>query len=443
MVSYTKRLFAGVAAVAALGMGLVGCGSSSGDSSASSNADASKDSGEVVKITYMHRLPDNEGMTTVDSIVDQWNKDHPNIQVTATKFNGNASDMIKKLETDVKSGNAPDLAQVGYAELPEVYTKGMLEDVTQYAEQYKDHFAEGPYNLMQVGGKYYGLPQDTGPLVYFYNKKAFDELGLAVPGTQEELIAAAKKAAAAGKYIMSFQADEAGNMLTGLAGASSNWYTVKDDAWVVDTDTDGSKAVAKVYQELLDSKAVATNPRWDPSFDASLQKEELVGTIGAAWEAPLLMQSIGDSGKGNWAVAQVGDWFDNDGKTGPDGGSGVAVLKGCEHGKEAMEFLDWFNTQTDALISQGLVVATSGTDVKTPDSWKEYYGGQDIMAEFVKANDNMGDFTYIPGFSAVATAMTEAASKAASGKGTVADIFAAAQTTSIDTLKDYGLSIAQ
>ena len=78
--------------------------------------------------------------------------------------------MIKKLETDVKSGEAPDLAQVGYAELPEVFTKGLLQDVTQYAEQYKNDFASGPYSLVQVGGKAYGLPQDTGPLVYFYNR---------------------------------------------------------------------------------------------------------------------------------------------------------------------------------------------------------------------------------------------------------------------------------
>ncbi|NEG70059.1 extracellular solute-binding protein [Bifidobacterium sp. BRDM6] len=417
-------------------MGLAGCGSGS-DSSSSSSSD------EVVKITYMHRLPDSDGMTTVDEIVSQWNKAHPNIQVTATKFSGNASDMIKKLETDVNAGNAPDLAQVGYAELPEVYTKGMLEDVTEYAEQYKDDFASGPYSLMQVDGKTYGLPQDTGPLVYFYDKAAFDELGLTVPTTQEELISEAETAAKSGKYIMSFQADEAGNMLSGLAGASGSWYTIKDDAWVVNTETDGSKAVASVYQTLLDNKAVTTYPRWDPTFDAALQDGTLIGTIGAAWEAPLLMDSIGDSGKGNWAVAQLGDWFDNGGKTGPDGGSGVAVLKGCEHPKEAMEFLDWFNTQVDGLISQGLVVAANTSDAKTPDSWKEYFSGQDIMQEFIKANDNMGDFTYIPGFSAVATAMTNAASKAADGSGTVEQIFTDAQTTSIATLKDYGLSVSE
>lgn len=439
MVSHNKRFIAALASVAAMGIALSGCGSAGGDTA----SDGGSTSGEPVEITYMHRLPDNDGMTLVNDIVKKWNDEHPDIQVTATKFDGNASDMIKKLETDVKSGEAPDLAQIGYAELPEVFTKGMLEDVTEEAAKYADDFAEGAFKLMQVGGKTYGLPQDTGPLVYYYNATAFEELGLTVPTTQEELIESAKKAAEQGKYILSYQADEAGNMLSGLAGASEAWYTVENDAWVVNTETAGSDAVASVFQELIDSSAVATSPRWDPSFDASLQDGSLIGTIGAGWEAPLLMDSIGEAQEGQWRVAQLGDWFENDGKSGPDGGSGVAVMKGSEHPAEAMEFLDWFNTQVADLVSQGLVVAASTEAAKTPDTWSKFYGGQDVMAELATANENMGEFTYMPGYSAVGAAMKETAAKAVDGSGKVADVFSVAQTTSIETLKNLNLSVAE
>ncbi|MBT1175599.1 extracellular solute-binding protein [Bifidobacterium sp. LC6] len=436
MVSHNKRLVAALAAVAAMGMGLAGCGSDT------ANTDSS-DGGKVT-ITYMHRLPDSEGMTLVNDIVAKWNKEHPDIQVKATKFDGKASEMIKKLETDVKSGEAPDLAQVGYAELPEVFTKGLLQDVTQYAEQYKDHFASGPYSLVQVDGKAYGLPQDTGPLVYFYNKAEFEKLGITeVPKTQSEFIEAAKKAAAAGKYIMSYQPDEAGNMISGLAGASGGWYKVKGSSWVVNTETDGSKATADFYQQLLDAKAATTNPRWDPSFDASIKDGSLIGTVAAAWEAPLFMTSSGGTGSGEWQVAQLGDWFGNGGKTGPDGGSAVAVLKNSKHPKEAMEFLDWFNTQVPDLVSQGLVPAATTEDAETPSEWSTFFGGQDIMKEFKTANNNMGDFTYMPGFSAVAAKMNETAAKATDGSGKVADIFSDAQTTSVDTLKNLGLSVSE
>ena len=438
MVSRNKRIVAAFAAVAAMGMGLAGCGSdTAGDTKTT-------DDGGVVNITYMHRLPDSEGMTLVNDIVAKWNKQHPDIQVKATKFDGKASDMIKKLETDVKSGEAPDLAQVGYAELPEVFTKGLLQDVTQYAEQYKNDFASGPYSLVQVGGKAYGLPQDTGPLVYFYNKAEFEKLGITeIPQTADEFIAAAKTAAAAGKYIMSYQPDEAGNMISGLAGASGGWYKVKGDSWVVNTETDGSKATADFYQQLLDAKAATTNPRWDPSFDASIKDGSLIGTVAAAWEAPLFMTSSGGTGSGEWQVAQLGDWFGNAGKTGPDGGSAVAVLKNSSTRRK--QWSSWIGSTPRFLIwfPQGLVPAATTEDAETPSEWSTFFGGQDIMKEFKTANNNMGDFTYMPGFSAVAAKMNETAAKATDGSGKVADIFSDAQTTSVDTLKNFGLSVSE
>ena len=376
MVSHNKRIVAALAAVAAMGIGLAGCGGSDTAGDTKSGSD-----GGVVNITYMHRLPDSEGMTLVNDIVAKWNKEHPNIQVKATKFDGNAADMIKKLETDVKAGNAPDLAQVGYAEVPEVFTKGLLQDVTDEAAKYKDDFASGPFALMQVDGKTYGLPQDTGPLTYFYNAAEFEKLGITVPKTADELIETAKKTAAQGKYIMTFTPDEAMMMMSGQAGASGPWYKVDGNSWVVNTQTKGSKAVADVYQQLIDNKAALTNPRWDASFDNSIQSGQLIGT-----EAPLFIDSAGGTGAGEWKVTQLGDWFGNGTKTGANGGSGVAVLKGSKHPAEAMEFLDWFNTQVDDLVSQGLVVAATTADAKTPQKWSDYFSGQDVMAEFKTAN---------------------------------------------------------
>ena len=431
-----KRLLAGLASLTVMGIALAGCGSFTNNSS-----NTPKD--EKVTITYMHRLPDKEGMTLVNDIVAKWNKDNPNIQVKATKFDGAAQDMIKKLATDVKAGAAPDLAQVGYAELPEVFNQGLLQDVTEEAAKYKDHFAESPFSMMQIGGKAYGLPQDTGPLTYFYNAKEFEKLGITVPKTADELIETAKKTAAQGKYIMTFQPDEAMMMMSGQAGASGPWYKVDGNSWVVNTQTKGSKAVADVYQQLIDNKAALTNPRWDASFDNSLQSGQLIGTVAAAWEAPLFIDSAGGTGAGEWKVTQLGDWFGNGTKTGADGGSGVAVLKGSKHPAEAMEFLDWFNTQIDDLVSQGLVVAATTADAKTPQKWSDYFSGQDVMAEFKTANDNMGDFTYMPGFSAVGAAMKQTAAKAADGSAKVSDVFDTAQKTSVDTLKNLGLSVKE
>lgn len=427
-------VFAGVGALALTG--LTAC--SSGGDAKGGNTDAS---GEPVKIKYLHRLPDGEGMTKVDDVVAQWNKDNPDIQVEAVKFDGKAQELIKKLETDVKAGTAPCLAQVGYADLAEVYVKQLVEDVSGEISNYRDQFAAGPLDSMSIDGKYFGLPQDTGPLVYFYNKAAFEELGLTVPTTADEFVETAKKAAEKGKFIVDFQTDEAGNMLPALsAAAGDQWFTIDGDAWKIDTAGAGSAKVADFWQKLLDAKATATVQRWDAESWKAALNSNLIGTIGAAWEAPLLADDMaGTDNEGKWAVAQL-PAFGDAAASGPDGGSGVAVIKGCAAPAEAMKFNAWFNTQIDALVSQGLVVAADGT-MTTPEKVSAFYGGQDVFAELTKANSAMKPFTYIPGWSAV-QANAEVAAKAADGSGKVADIFTWNADTAKATLTNLNLTVS-
>ncbi|WP_225872071.1 type 2 periplasmic-binding domain-containing protein [Scrofimicrobium canadense] len=194
---------------------------------------------------------------------------------------------------------------------------------------------------------------------------------------------------------------------------------------------------------MLDDKTVVSLERWGEAFSKALVDQQLIGTIGAAWEAPLLMDTMaGTANDGQWAVAQIPD-FGAGALTGPDGGSGVAVMKGCAFPEQAMEFNNWFNTQIDDLVSQGLVVAARG-DVKTPEALQKFYGGQDIYGELATANANMtADFGYMPFFSAVGAQMMEAAAAAGSGSGSVADVFTVAQDTSVQVLKDNGLPVAE
>ena len=93
--------------------------------------------------------------------------------------------------------------------------------------------------------------------------------------------------------------------------------------------------------------------------------------------------------------------------------------------------------------AQGLVPAAA-TAATTPEKMSRQFGGQDVMAELVKANEKMSaEFAYIPGFSAVGPKMGEAAAAAGSGSGKVADIFTAAQEASVAALKDAGLPVAE
>lgn len=442
MITRRTRRMASVAAIVAGTLVLGACGSSSGGSgSPGKAASQSAAASGPVTIKYLHRLPDGEGMTKVADIVKKWNSEHPDIKVEATKFPGKANELMPKLEADVKAGTAPCLVQSGYSEVPDMYVKGLVQDVTNEAEKYKGHFS-GACGQMSVGGKVVGLPQDTGPLVYVYNEAEFKKLGIGVPKTSSELLSSAKKAAAKGKYILGFEPDEAQNWLSAQAAAAGAvWYSAEGDKWKVDTNGDKSKVVADFWQKALDDKSAVTDARWSDAYTKDLVSGKLIGNIVAAWETGFMLDALDKTSyNGQWRVVQLPSFGGSD-MTGPDGGSGVAVVKGCKYPAQAMQFNDWFNTQVNDLATQGLVPAAKG-QVTTPEKMKKQFGGQDVMAELAKANERLAPkFGYIPGFTVVGTKMNEKGAGAAAGKAKVGDIFHTAQDTSVQALKDAGLPV--
>lgn len=441
-----RRWRIAIASVSVLTLGLTACGGGGSSQSSTPSVDesaAQSAPGEVVNLDFIHRLPDGEGMTKVADTVARWNKEHPDIQVKSTKFDGAANELITRLETDQKAGKAPCVAFTGYTEVPELYVKGMLEDVSTQAEKYKANYVEGAYNLMSVGGVMTGLPQDVGPLVYYYDKAAFDELGLKVPTDLESFQETARQAKAKNKYISAFSADEAANWLPAQAAAAGDeWFTSQDNQWVVNTVGEGSQKVADFWQTMLDENTTLVMERWGDGFTKALVDGQLIGHIGAGWEAGFLLDPLdGTKQEGTWRVAQLPD-FGKGAVTGPDGGSGLSVMKGCKYPDQAMEFIDWFNNQTDDLATQGTITATTKT-VATPEKIAKQFGGQDVMAEMRTASANLAtNFTFAPGYSTM-RAMNQTAANVGVGKGKVMDIFATGQKTMVDTLKNLNLPVKE
>lgn len=453
LITSRRRVLAGGAAAAVLAT-LAACGgsgsSSSGSSAGSSNAAApgsAGGSGEPITITYWHRLPDGDGMTKVDDIVAQWNEEHPEIQVKATKFDGKAAESYAKIAQAVKSGDAPDLAQVGYAEIGSEWIAGDLEDVSAEIEAggYADNYSAGTMAMCRLGDIAVGLPQDSGPLVYVYDKAAFDELGITAPTTWDELKESAKTAKAKGKYITTWQSDETAYQMSGQAAAAgATWFAADGDSWKVDIDSATTQKVAAIHQELIDDglSLVLSDGRWGNDWGAKLTDGTLIGTVAAAWEPAFMLGDLGKE-ETDWQVTYLPK-FGSEQMTGSDGGSAVAVIKGCQHKAEALQFANWFNTQVPALVSQGLVVAATTETPETPEAMKKLWGGQDVMGFLAKANETMNkDFPYSPTWTAVTTTMNEKGGKVATRSAKVEDIFTSAQTTAVSTLKDAGLSVSE
>jgi ABC-type glycerol-3-phosphate transport system substrate-binding protein len=125
------------------------------------------------------------------ALVKGWNQEYPGSRITI-EFIPPGPDYLTSLQGQFAAGAAPDIVQVGtISELAGPGYLAPLDDLLTPAMR-ADFY--GP--LLDSGrfqGRLYSLPTEGQPCIIIYNKALFAELGLAVPRTWDELIAAARR----------------------------------------------------------------------------------------------------------------------------------------------------------------------------------------------------------------------------------------------------------
>lgn len=144
----------------------------------------------------------NENGIALDMVVDLFNETNEyGITVNAT-CQGGYSDCHNKIVSALAAGTAPNIGQAYNNNMMTYMTSGKLMDLTDYLQ---DDFGITAEELAQVvpsyleenrafpDGKTYATSLGKSTEVMFYNKTFFDEHGLEVPTTYEELAEVAKQ----------------------------------------------------------------------------------------------------------------------------------------------------------------------------------------------------------------------------------------------------------
>lgn len=115
------------------------------------------------------------------AVVEAWNADHPDEQVTAQEIPaGSTSEEV--ISAAITAGNAPCLIfNVAPAAVPQFQEQGGLvalddfEDGAAYVEERSGEVAD---QYASEDGRYYQMPWKSNPSVIFYNKDLFAQAGL-------------------------------------------------------------------------------------------------------------------------------------------------------------------------------------------------------------------------------------------------------------------------
>ncbi|MCM6763057.1 extracellular solute-binding protein [Rathayibacter sp. ZW T2_19] len=425
---------AAIATAAAAALTLTGC-------------TASGDAGESgpVTLNYWAWAPN------LEQVVDIWNEQNPDIQVTVNKQDG-GDPAITKLLTAIKAGSgAPDLIQAEYQKIPTLVSSDALADISgSVSDDLAGEYSDGVWNSVTLGGDaVYAIPQDSGPMMAYYRTDILDSLGLAVPTTWEEYaeVARAVHAADPSKYLGTFSANDAG-WFTGLAQqAGASWWSIEDQSWGVDIDAGPTEQVADYWGGLVEEGAIDNKPMYTPEWNAGLNDGSQVGWISSVWAPGVLGGNAPDTA-GLWTAATLPQWDASAPSNGNWGGSSTAVTTQSDHVEAAVEFATWLNSDPEAVAALADIsgVYPAATEAASPalTTAPEFFSQQadfyDIASE---AADTVSSFTYGPNVNVGFSAYNDEFAKAADAKTRQAFVEAveAMQSITTDDLVSSGFSV--
>ena len=435
-----KKITLPLAGVLAAALVMTTACSSSDDKSDGSGAKA----GEKVELTYWTWAPN------MDKIAEEWNAAHPDIHVTVNKQDG-GDPAVTKLLTAIKAGSgAPDIMQAEYQKIPTLVSANALADIVKEAGGLKSKFPDSAWNGVTLGGEaLYGVPQDSGPMMFYYRTDVFEKNGLQPPKTWDEYAAAARKIHAANKkqYLGTFSANDPG-WFAGLSQqAGASWWGVNGDTWSVAINDANTQKVASYWGGLVQEGVIDNKPMYTPEWNAALNDGTQVGWLSSVW-GPGVLEGNAAGTKGKWKATLLPQWDAASPKNGNWGGSATSVTTQSKHKEQAAQFIAWLNTDPagiKALATEANVYPASVDSSAALTSPPAFLSNQsDFYSVAAEAAKITNPFTYGPNVNVAYSSYNDAFGKAAASKKP-ADFTAALATmqrTTVDDMKNTGFKVA-
>ncbi|NUH83674.1 ABC transporter substrate-binding protein [Bacillus firmus] len=302
-----KKWLAGLGMTTMLmGSLLAGCSGSDETNSEGSGGSG----GEKVEITLAGWGGNPSEQKLLKQTLADFEEKFPNIDVKHEVISEQYMDVLK---TRLIGGEGPDVFYLDALEAPALIETGVVEPLDEYVTDDFDveDFEKPMLEAFQVDGKTYGFPKDYSTLALFYNKNMFEEAGVEVPKTWDELREVSKALTKDGVYGFGVAPELA--RLYHIARASGG-DVVKDDK-----ANFASPEIVEALQPIVDQHL---------KDKTSAQASE----VGANWGGEMFgQQKAAMVIEGNWAIPFLEDTF-------PDVEYGTAELPTVNGEKGTMAY---------------------------------------------------------------------------------------------------------
>ena len=275
---------------------------------------------------------------------------NPDIHVTQI---GTAD--YSKLNSAIQDGyGTPDVVQLEYFALPQYAVSGQLRDLTSRTTNYGSFYTPGSWSSVQLDGRVYGVPMDSGPMAFFYNQDVFEQAGVdaAKIRTWDDYYRAAKKLKENGVYIAADDGDASFyNAMIWLAGGRpyNTSHDGKEVSITLNTDT-GTQEFTRFWQQMIDEDLVNTRlDTWSDDWKQALGSGTVASLFAGAWMPSLLLADVPGTA-GLWRVAQMPTAHGNL-TNAENGGSALGVLSSSRRPEASWRFIEYVCHETAGIMT--------------------------------------------------------------------------------------------
>ncbi|OZM75875.1 extracellular solute-binding protein [Pseudonocardia sp. MH-G8] len=396
-----------------------------------------------VRLTYWAWVKD------LQKVADIWNAQNPAVQVEAVWIQGGNDGGYAKMYAALAAGGGPDIGQVELRQIPEYLLANGLVDLSRYgAHEFADRYSPSVWNQVVFDGGVYGIPQDSGPMAFYYQTALLDAVGGVPPATWDDWreLAGAIRETGPSNYLEVFPVSDASPFTAYAAQAGARWFRADGDEWVVHMTDDATLRVAEFFDSAIDDDLVETGfTAYSPGFYAAAGEGRIAAVTSASW-GDALLESITD-GEGKWRVAPMQTWPHGGFGSSAQGGSTAAVLAHSPHPQEALDFIVWMTSSRegiDAMIEHcGIGWSPSrdyiGEARRAPSAW---FSGQSYNEEvFVPAAQQQPEWMWSPLTQAAMTAVEDQMRRKLSAGQPLVEGLALAEAATLTAFRNKGLTV--
>jgi multiple sugar transport system substrate-binding protein len=429
-----NRFFVAVAAVIIASMLLTACGAPAATTAATQAPGSTQaaGSGQQVTITVWDYYGE---ATPIKPLIEPFEKANPDIKINYQSLDWDTT--LEKMNVVLTGGDAPDVATVDMTWLPRFAALDAFTDLSPLmngqlnGKPLSEVYTPGGLDAITFNGKIEAALYDFDTYALYYRSDLFEQKGLQVPKTWDELRDVAKKLAEGDKYKYEFDADTFhGSQFIYENGGS----LLSDDNKTVTFNSPEAVDAITFYQSMLkDGSAI----NWTTDQGERIQGVK-DGRIAMFSDGPYYMgilKSGAPEMAGQWKVAlhpfskTPGSYL---------GGTGLVIPKNAKNQMAAWKFIQ-FAMQPENQIGvykyAGAAPATTDAlnspEVNAPDP---YFGGEQAFGVFLETMKTAHHFPYVRSWADIDTAFTNAMQQIALDQGSVKDALDAAAKTAQEAL---------